>query len=114
DGVSRRVRARGKSRSAAETALKQRVAQRQHAAGGTALTGASRLREAAQRWLQQCRELVDADDLAPRTLEKYESVWRLRVAPGLGQLRLREATTARCEAWQVALRRQVSAEETRS
>lgn len=113
DGVSRRVRARGRSRSAAETALKKAVAQRQQDAGVT-LTGATKLRVAAEQWLAQCRERVDADNMAPRTLDKYESVWRLHLAGPLGELRLREATTARCEGWQVALRRRVSAEETRS
>lgn len=112
DGETRRVKARGRSKTAAETALKRALAERHHNTGQ--LTGNSRLSDAAQLWFEQRRALVDAGDLAPRSLEKYESVWRLHVQPNLGSLRLREATTSRCEAWQTELRRKVSAEETRS
>jgi integrase len=111
DGATRRVKARGKSKSAAETALKRKLLERHHTTG--VLTGASKVREVAERWLEQRREQVDAGDIAPRTFEKYESVWRLHVEPGLGDLRLREASTARCEDWQNKLRRRVSPEEAR-
>lgn len=111
DGQTRRVKARGRSRSAAETALKQALAKRLHSDGE--LTGDSRVREAGEQWLAQRREQAAAGDIAPRTLEKYESVWRLHILGSLGGLRLREATTSRCEAWQVKLRRRVSAEEAR-
>ena len=111
DGQTRRVKARGRSKTAAETALKRVLAARTHTEGD--LTGESRVRVAAELWLEQRREQADAGDIAPRTLEKYESVWRLHVSPGLGGLRLREATVARCEAWQRELRKRVSPEETR-
>lgn len=104
DGVTRRVKARGKSRSAAVNNLKAALAQRQHNAGSD-LTGASKLAEAAERWLEHRRAQVDAGDLAPRSLESYESVLRLHVLPPLGELRLREATPASCEAWLTALRK---------
>lgn len=111
DGQTRRVKARGKSKTAAETALKAKLLERHHSIG--AITGTSKVYEVAVLWLEQRREQCAAGELAPRTLEKYESVWKLHVAPGLGDLRLREATTARCEDWQTRLRRQVSPAEAR-
>jgi integrase len=111
DGVTRRVKARGRSRTAAETALKRVLVGRTHVEGD--FTGDSRVQSAGALWLEQRREQAAAGDIAPRTLEKYESVWRLHVAPGLGELRLREASVARCEAWQRELRRRVSPEECR-
>lgn len=104
DGVTRRVTATGASRSAATNSLKAALAARQHTAG-TALAGASRIAGAAELWLAQRRAEAEAGDLATRTLEAYESAWLLHIEPALGQVRLREATTVRCEAWLVELRR---------
>jgi integrase len=106
DGVSRRVRATGASRTGAENALKAKLSERKHNAGA-GLTGSSKLSQSGDLWLAQQRALVAAGDRSPRTYETYESAWRRHVAPGLGELRLREATTARCEAWLVALRQRV-------
>jgi integrase len=104
DGVLRPVKRQGRSATAARNNLQQALSQRRHNAGA-ALTGNSRVDDAAQAWLTHQRALVAAGDRAPGTLENYESVWRCHIAPALGQLRLREATTARCEAWLVELRR---------
>ena len=106
DGVSRRVKARGQSRSGAENALKRALAARRHNAGSQ-LTGASKVAAAGELWLEQLQAMVAAGDRAPRTFETYMSAWRLHVDPGLGEVRLREATTAACEAWLVALRKRV-------
>jgi integrase len=51
--------------------------------------------------------------MAPRTLQAYESTLDLHIVPALGQLRLREATAAACEAWMVALRKRRGAETCR-
>lgn len=106
DGVTRRVKARGTSRTAAELQLKGRIAQRRHNAG-TQLTAASKVSDAAEAWLRTIRAQVEAGDKAPGTLANYQSVWRLHVAPALGSVRLREATAARCEAWMLKLRENV-------
>lgn len=108
DGALREVKRSGASRSAAENSLKKALAERRHNAGAT-LTGSTRVSEAGQRWLAQMQARVEAGDRAPRTLETYESAWRLHVEPGLGKLQLREATTSRCEAWLVELRKRVGA-----
>lgn len=108
DGVTRLVKRTGKSASAARNALLAALADRRRTAGD-GLDGSTRVREVANAWLAQRAAQVDAGDLAPRSLEAYRAAWRLYVAPALGDLRLREATPARCEAWLVELRRRVSA-----
>lgn len=106
DGVSRRVRATGASRTAAENALKVKVGKRRD--GGAAdLTSGSTVRRAGELWLDQQQRLVEAGDRAPRTFATYESAWRLHIEPNLGSLTLREATTAVCEAWLVGLRKRL-------
>jgi hypothetical protein len=104
DGASRRVKRTGRSKNAAETNLKAALLERQHNAA-VDLTGASRLSEAAARWLAARRADVSTGDLGPRSVDEYESVLNLHVLPALGELRLREVTTARCEAWMQALRK---------
>ncbi len=106
DGKLRRVKATGRSASAAENALRVALSQRRHGASSE-LTGSSSLCAAAELWLHHQRRLVDAGDRSPRTLETYESAWRRHVEPKLGDVRLREATAARCEAWLVSLRETV-------
>ncbi|MGL5910371.1 MAG: tyrosine-type recombinase/integrase, partial [Phycicoccus sp.] len=104
DGKVRRAKRQGRSKTAAENALRQALAARRHTAGA-GVTGASRVREAGERWLAQQAALVEAGDRSPRTYETYLSSWRTHVLPALGELQLREATTGRCEAWLVELRR---------
>lgn len=108
DGATRRVKANGASKSAATNALKQAMAQRRHNAGAQ-LDGGSKLSAAAELVEAQWAAAVEAGDMAPRTREAYEESLRLHVLPTLGDVRLREATTSRCEAWSVALRKSRSA-----
>jgi integrase len=104
DGVTRKVKRQGRSKSAAQNALLSHLADRKHAAGAH-LTGDTRLRDAAAKWFDQRRAEHEAGELALGTLTAYESAWRLYVEPGLGSLRLREVTVARCEVWKVELRK---------
>lgn len=106
DGVTRRVKARGPSRTGAENNLREAIAQRRHNAGAQ-LTPASRVSDAATAWFRTLQAQVEAGDKAPGTATNYESVWRVHIEPALGRLRLREATTARCEAWMLAMRERV-------
>jgi integrase len=106
DGVTRKVKARGKSKNAATNALKEALSKRSQDAGAV-LSGTSRVREAGEQWLERLAARVEAGDRAPRTLETYRNAWTNHVLPALGELRLREATTAVCEDWLVALRKKV-------
>ena len=106
DGVLRKVKRQGGSRTAAENELKKALAERRHNAGSD-VSGSTRVRDVGERWLAQVQARVEAGDRSPRTYETYLSVWNLHVRPGLGDLQLREATTARCEAWLVELRKRL-------
>jgi integrase len=107
DGVLREVSRTGASKAAAVNNLRAALAERDHAGAARDLTGSTPVAEVAALWLEHVGELVDAGDRSPRTLATYEAAWRLHVAPALGELHLREATTARCEAWLRALRKRV-------
>lgn len=103
-GVERKPSRVGKSRSAAEAALKRALLEMQPDAGAGALTPNSRVRDAAKLWFEQREAETEGGDLAPTTLAAYRSVWRNHVEASMGELRLREVTVARCEAWQTDTR----------
>lgn len=104
DGVLRRVKRQGPSKTVAEARLKAALLDRQHTSGAT-VTGSTKLGDAGEQWLALRAAEVAAGDLAPRTLATYQSAWNLHVKPALGALRLREVTTSRCEAWLQELRK---------
>lgn len=104
DGKTRRVKRTGGSKSAAENGLRKALSERQHDAA-TALTGSSKLRDAADRWFEQREAEVDAGTLSTNTLGVYRSSYRNHIVGPLGDVRLRELTVSRCEAWQQALRK---------
>jgi integrase len=114
DGVSRRVRRTGRTKTAAENALQKALSERRHNAGAQ-LTAESRVREAGRLWFEQREAELEAGDLAHNTLAAYRSVWKQHIEPALGELRLREiANVARCEAWQSALRKSKGPSVTKS
>lgn len=113
DGTTRRVKRTGPSKNAAETALKEALTKRRHTSGAE-IDGSTKLADAAARWLAVRRADMEAGNLAPRTVETYASAMARHVLPALGQLRLREVTTARCEAWMLELRKRLSAEMCRT
>lgn len=102
DGVTRPVERFGKSSTAAKNLLLEEFSNRRRAAGSE-LTGESTVADAAELQLARWRALTAAGKLAPNTLRDYESTLRLHVLPGLGAVRLREATPGRCETWWVRL-----------
>lgn len=104
DGKTRPVMRHGRSANAATNNLREALTQRR-TAGSSTLKGDSKLGAAADIVLAQWRAKAEAGDMAPRTLQAYESSLRLHVLPTLGQVRLREATTGRCEDWVTALRK---------
>ena len=90
DGVTRRVKARGRTKQAARTALQAAIAERVKLGAGADLSADSTVRELAEAWKPTMEQ-------NPSTVEKY--LWHLdrHILPGLGEVRLREATTARVE-----------------
>jgi len=91
DGVTRRVSAQGTSKSAAETALQQKLQSRTHL-GGLELTRDSTIKELSERWLPTLTQSQATQDSYRQKVERY-------IIPGMGAWRLWEATTGRCEAF---------------
>lgn len=87
DGRIRRVAKHGRSRAAAERALKLELANRQTPAGGGAIVASTRVSELARLWLDA------PHGWSTGTERTYRSVIGNQVVPALGELRLREVTT---------------------
>ena len=94
DGVTRQVKATGASRAKAEAALKVSLRDRKHAAGGAELDGNSTVGDLLEAWVTNPERVAR---LTPQTLAQYEGTIRRTILPGLGSVRLREATTGRIE-----------------
>lgn len=94
DGVTRMVKRTGKNRGAARNALTDSLKERT-TPSTTDLTGDSRLSEALRLWIAD-RERAN---LAANTMRRYREITDTYVTPGVGQLRLRECTTQRLDAF---------------
>lgn len=89
DGVTRRVTASGRTKTAARQALTAKLKERSR--GSTAdLTRDSRLTDLARAWLQ-------SHDAGESSRELYESSVERHLIPKLGGLRIREVTTPRAD-----------------
>lgn len=93
DGVVRKVKRYGKSKTAATAALKKALAERQTPFKGSRLTGESRFREAAEVWLEELDAKEAAGERSPETLRVYRSVYASHVHKPLAEIRLREVST---------------------
>jgi len=89
NGTIQQLVRRGSSERAAKTNLRS-VINELTGNIGKKLNGASRFREAAELYLGKLEK-----KRAGTTYDTYSSYWRARVKDGLGELRLRECTTAR-------------------
>lgn len=89
DGVTRRVKASGPSGMKAENALKRKLKDRTQ---GEDITSETRLSVACEHW----HATLDGED---GTKERYRQSLDTHIIPKIGQLRLREATTARLDAF---------------
>jgi integrase len=93
DGVVRPVKRSGKSRAAAERALKAALATRQTPIAAGQLSPETRLTKVAALWLLEVEKAVDEGRRSPGTLSTYRSILRAHVEPRLGQLKMREVST---------------------
>ena len=93
DGKVRLVKRRGKSKAAAERALRAALVNRQAPTKEREVTPQSRFSKVAELWLTEIEQAVDAGRRSPGTLDAYRSVYRRHVKPAVGELRVREITT---------------------
>ena len=84
DGRVRAVERRGKTKTAAEGALKLALRDRARISASGHITADSRVSSLADAWY------AGLTDLSPRTTEAYRDRLDKQILPGLGQLRIRE------------------------
>lgn len=108
DGVTRPVERSGKSRAAAERALKSHLRTRQAPTGGE-ITADTRVEKLVERFLAETKRRRKGT-----TYDTYEMHARNHVVPALGQLRVREVTVARVDVFLRSCEARLSANTTRS
>lgn len=109
DGVTRQVKAHGRTGAKAEAALKAALTQRQHSGGGAGLTPESLVSKLLDCWMSDVRE----SDRAPQTVDYYERAIEKTVRPAIGAVTIRECTTARIDAFLRAIPAVSSARDAR-
>lgn len=93
DGVVRPVKRTGKSKAAAERALKAALAERRSPVKDAEISAHAKFGKVAQMWFAEVEGLVEAGRRSPGTLDTYRSVYRNCVEPALAELRVWEVTT---------------------
>lgn len=91
DGITRRVKAQAKSKSAAEAGLRAKFKERNRS--GAELTNDSRIKDLAERYYAA----KVAEDLAANTLYNMRRSIDNHIRPKFGNLRIREATPQRLQ-----------------
>lgn len=104
DGQARQVERRGASKTKATDNLK--AALKDRARTGTGVTGDTRIREIVPEWLKKIEAAAEEGDRSPSTAEHYRRQLDRIVLPGVGELRLREATVPVLDAFIQAVRTQ--------
>lgn len=102
DGVTRQVERTGATKGAARAALTAYLSERT-APSGDAITGESRLSEVAEVWF------AERTDLATNTVRRYRDALEDHILPGVGNLRVREATVSRLDRFVKAVTEQTGA-----
>lgn len=87
DGRVRTVERTGRTKTAAETALKVALRDRDQIAASNHITGNSRVSALADAWYD------NLSDLSPVTMEAYRRRLDGQILPALGELRIRELST---------------------
>jgi integrase len=88
-GRTVQVEARGESGAAAQRRL-ERILRDRLSSAGDDITGETKLAALGDSWLAE----LALSDLAPQTVERYRNILRKVVVPGLGGVRVREATVS--------------------
>ena len=97
DGQARQVERRGTSKTKARDKLKEALQDR--ARTGTGVTEDTRIREIVPEWLRKIDAAAEAGQRSPSTAEHYRRQVDRIVLPGVGELRLREATVPALDAF---------------
>jgi integrase len=93
DGIVRLVKRGGKTKAAAERALKAALADRQMPVKQAEITAQTTMDKLAELWLVEIERAVNAGTKSPGTLDAYRSIYRRHVQSALGALRVREVDT---------------------
>jgi integrase len=93
DGTTRDVEAIGTTGPAAVRALKEKLRDRV-APNDDEITRETHISTLANLWIE---EITAEERVTPQTINRYESVVRTAVMPGLGNLRIREASVGRLD-----------------
>jgi integrase len=89
DGVARRVERHGRTKGAAERALRVALRDRVHVGAGAEITPDTKIAGLAETWFAE----ISAQDRSPGTLRAYRDRLDGQIIPALGNLRVRELTT---------------------
>lgn len=93
DGVVRLVKRSGKTKAAAERALRAALVERQAPVRQSEITTQTTIEKVAELWLAEIEQAVNAGSKSPSTLDAYRTIYHRHVQPALGALRVREVDT---------------------
>jgi integrase len=93
DGVVRPVKRRGRTKAAAERALKTALIERQTPVAATEVAPNDKVSKVADLWFARVTELVEEGRRSPGTLDTYRYVYDGHVKPAMAEMRVREVTT---------------------
>jgi integrase len=93
DGVVRLVKRSGKTKAAAERALRAALVERQAPVKQSIITAQATIEKVAELWLAEIEQAVNSGSKSPSTLDAYRTIYHRHVRPALGALRVREVDT---------------------
>ncbi|WP_435582342.1 site-specific integrase [Amycolatopsis thermoflava] len=106
DGKTRPVERTGKTQGKAAQRLRNAIREWTGSTSGE-VTRETKLKDLAVIWMQQVEDEVEQGEKSPNTATTYRSILDRHVLPGLGELRVREATVSRIDRFLAALLRNV-------
>jgi integrase len=102
DGVTRKIERGGPTKGQARAALAGALRQSAAHTRGSELDGSSTITELLAIWWPA--KQLESPDLSRGTRHSYEDIMQRIIIPGIGEVRLREATTGRLDRWLTAQR----------
>jgi integrase len=113
DGRTRQVSAFGKSKTAAENNLREKLQERAKTGNAGQLTAMHKFSHAVDLWETKFKDLVEEGRRSPTSLDTYRHL-RNHVLPALGEVRLGEASTPIIDRVVFAIKRKSGAPTARS